>query len=676
MSDDEIVYYNFDNFCLDLEKQQLLKNGEAVLLTHKAFQTLHILVQNFGQIVEKEDIYKELWADSFVEESNLTQYVYLLRKTLDKNPAGISYIETVARRGYIFTAQVEKVSAPKFVPETIPEISLSQDKLHLPHTAANGIAESERTARPHVAHLPLAANGRTENLIEKKNGNLNGSALHVEKTDRQPRTARLLPLALLLVVFISLVSFGLISYFQKGNLNPEVAPFKGSIAVLPFRPIDEESNNAKLGLGMAEAIITRLSKLQQIPVRPTSAILRYIDQPASSLAEAGRELGVDTILEGTVQREGERVRVSVQLISVADGKPLWAERFDEKYTNNIFALQDSIASKLAESLALKLTPQQWKLLRERPTNNPEAFEAYQLGVYFWNTRTKENLQKASLYFQKAVEIDSHFAQAYAMLADTYNLLGYYRFADREKMYEKSRTTAARALALDDSVAEAHMAMAFVQPDEEARPTLERAIELAPYNSTMRVRYAWLLFRDEDAERAVTEMRLAKENDPLSPVTNGALCNMLFYQENFPEAVKVCEKAVELGPKTADNRLALANAYFFNGNIEEAISQAKIDIETDERKYSSLGSLGYFYAKLNRRSEAEAIANQLKPEAEKDPGLYNDLALINYALGRQDDSFAYFQKSYKKKAVPILSMRTDPVWKEINRDPRFAQLIKE
>ncbi len=677
MLDSEVMYYDFDNFRLDLEKQQLLKNGEPVLLTHKAFHTLHILVQNFGQIVEKEDIYKELWVDSFVEESNITQYIYLLRKTLDKNPAGVSYIETVAGRGYVFTAQVEKVSTLKLAPEKILEIALLEDKSQSPHTT-EAIDESEETAQPTISHLWFVKNGKPENLTTEKNGQLNPSGLPLEKAKNQQWTTRLLPVLLLLTV-LTLVSFGLVNYFQNKKPNESTIPFDGSIAVLPFRPIDEESNNAKLGLGMAEAIITRLSKLQQIPVRPTSAILRYTDQPASSLVETGRELGVDTILEGTVQRDSERVRVSVQLISVADGKPLWAEMFDEKSTD-IFAIQDSIANKVAQSLALKLTPQQWKLLEQHPTNNPEAFEAYQLGVYFWNTRTKENLQKARAYFQKAVEIDPQFAKAYGMLADTYNLLGYYRFANRNEMYEKARVTAEQALALDNSIAEAYIAMTAVQINSEsletAQRSIERAIELAPYNSTARVRYAWILLRVGKIDQAVGEMRLAQKYDPLSPVTNGALCNMLTYRENFPEAIKVCEKAVELGPKTADNRLALANAYFFNGNTEEAISQAKIDIEIDERKFSSLGSLGYFYAKLGRRAEAEAIVAQLKPQAKKDVGLFGDLTLITYALGKRDESFMYFQAAYEHKAVSVLLFRNDPVWKEIRQDPRFIKLIDE
>jgi TolB-like protein/Flp pilus assembly protein TadD len=481
------------------------------------------------------------------------------------------------------------------------------------------------------------------------------------------------------LVFTLAVALGLVIYFKTEKSAVSTTSAINSIAVLPLQPIDDESRERKLGLGMANAIITRLSKLQKIPVRPTSAIFRFTDEPVSSVAAAGRELGVDAVLEGTVQRDGERVRVSLQLIRTSDGKPMWAETFDEK-SADIFALEDSISSRVAQSLALKLTPQQWKLLEQRPTNNTEALEAYQLGVYFWNTRTKENLQKAVAHFQKAIEIDPNFAEAYAMLADAYNMLGYYRYADSKEMMPKARAAAEKAVALDDSVAEAYIALAFIQftPNgvSDAERSIERAIELAPYNSTARVRHGWILFRLGKPEQALSEMRLAREYDPLSPVSNGALCNALTYLENFAEAVKVCEKAVELAPNAADNRLALANAYFFNGNTDEAIKQAKLKIETADNKLSALGSLGYFYAKLNRRDEADAIVAQLKPEAQKDAGLYNDLTLIAYALGRRDESFEYFRKVIQNRVLPMSLFYIDPVWKEIRSDPQFIKLLEQ
>lgn len=675
MCNSDVVYYDFDNFRLDVERQKLLKNGEPVLLTHKAFQTLQILVQNYGQTVKKEDIYNELWTDSFVEDANLTQYIYLLRKTLDKNSEGASYIETVARRGYVFTAQVEKVCASDISIEPKTESNSSKNGFESTHTSQP--PNKAALISSDDSHEWFAQNESGKAANNEKDESLNAKETASEKTENLPWTRRL-SLAQLVLVFTLAVALGLIIYFKTEKSAVPSTSSINSIAVLPLQPIDDESREGKLGLGMANAIITRLSKLQKIPVRPTSAIFRFTDEPVSSVAAAGRELGVDAVLEGTVQRDGERVRVSLQLVRISDSKPLWAEIFDEK-SADIFALEDSISSRVAQSLALKLTPQQWKLLQDRPTNNTEALEAYQLGVYFWNTRTKENLQKAVGHFQKAIEIDPNFAESYAMLADTYNMLGYYHYADSREMMTKARAAAEKAIALDDSVAEAYIAMAFIQfsPNgaPEAERSIERAIELAPYNSTARVRHGWILFRLGKPDEALGEMRLAREYDPLSPVSNGALCNALTYRENFAEAVKICEKAVELAPNAADNRLALANAYFFNGKTDEAIKQAKIKIETSEDKWSALGSIGYFYAKLNHRDDAEAIVGQLKPQAAKDAGLYNDLTLISYALGRRDESFAYFQKAYQNKVVPMSLFYIDPVWKEIRNDSQFTKLLE-
>jgi TolB-like protein/DNA-binding winged helix-turn-helix (wHTH) protein/Flp pilus assembly protein TadD len=677
MSNSDVVYYDFDNFRLDVEKQKLLKNGEPVLLTHKAFQTLQILVQNFGQTVKKEDIYNELWTDSFVEDANLTQYIYLLRKTLDKNPAGVSYIETVARRGYIFTGEVKKICAPPATVEVSDENPLQSNKFPLSQATSAELDDSLKSIPPDESHRWFVENENNESLNNGKDEQSKSDHLMAEEPANPVRTKRF-SFARLLLAFTVAAALGLIIYFQTEKLAVPTASTINSIAVLPLQPIDDESRKGKLGLGMANAIITRLSRLEKIPVRPTSAIFRFTDEPVSSVAETGRELGVDAVLEGTVQRDGERVRVSLQLVRIVDGKPLWAEMFDEK-SADIFALQDSISGRVAQSLALKLTPQQWKLLEQRPTNNTEALEAYQLGVYFWNSRTKENLQKAVAYFQKAIEIDSKFAESYAMLADTYNMLGYYRFADGKEMLTKARAAAEKALSLDDSIAEAHIAMAFIQftptESEQARRSIERAVELAPYNSTARVRYGWILNRMEKFDEAVVQMKLAQEYDPLSPVSNGALCNILVQRESFADAVKACEKAVELAANTADNRLYLANAYFFNGNTEEAIKQVKIGIESDKNKFSSLGSLGYFYAKLNRRAEAEEILTQLKAEVAKDAMLFNDLALITYTLGKRDESFKYVQKSHEHRVLPVNLVHRDPVWKEIREDPLFVKLLR-
>ncbi|MCD9189242.1 MAG: tetratricopeptide repeat protein [Pyrinomonadaceae bacterium] len=619
--------YRFNGFQLEIDEGVLKKGGEIIHLTPKAFDTLVVLLENKGKMVEKEYLLNEVWANTFVGEETLAQNISTLRKTLGLMEDGKPMIETVYRRGYKFVGEVSKI--------------VDRENLQVAET----VSENQKSS--------------------------------ILKSDGQNHL-RFLSTALLAVILI-LSSIALVLYFQKQNPENSSSAPVSSIAVLPFQTVGERNSEEKIGFGMADAIITRLSKLQKIPVRPTSAVFRFSDKPASSAVAAGRDLGVDTVLEGTIQRDGERFRVTVRLINVAEGKPLWAETIDER-ESDIFSLQDSISNKIAQSLTLKLTPEQKKILTERPTNDPGAFEAYQMGVYFWNTRTQENLQKARTYFEKAIELDPQFAEAYAMLADTLNLIGYYSLSNRDELYKEVSINAAKALTLDNSVAAAYLALASVHLYENdlaaAEDYLENAVEREPYNSTVHVRYAWVLLRLGKTDKAVSEMRFAQEYDPLSPVSNGALCNLLTYQENFAEAVKVCQKAVELSPNTADNRLALANALFFNGNVEEAIKQAQIDAAQGEEKDSALGNIGYFYARSGRRAEAETIFNRLKANAEKQNELFKDLTLIGYALGRKDEAFKYFKRAYEKKVLSVLLFNRDPVWKEIRQDARFAELMEE
>lgn len=654
--------YKFNDFQLEVDEGVLKKGTQPVPLTPKAFETLVVLLENRGKVVDKEILLNEVWEDTFVEETTLAQNIFTIRKALGIQENGKQIIETVPRRGYKFVADVTEV------------IGSAEDIIFERNVRTEIIAERQSVEDGDAVEVQ-----NKKSFVEKFSPDALNSSVSQFLTSGYKR---LLPAGFLLVIF-ALISYGVFSYFQIRNSRAADVGMPASevrsIAVLPFQTVGEQGRDEKLGFGMADAIITRLSKLQKIPVRPTSAIVRYAEQPAFNAMEVGRDLGVDAIVEGTIQRDGERIRISVQLTSVTYSRALWAETYDEN-SSGILALQDSIAGKVVRSLALKLTPEQEKLLEQHPTNSPEALEAYQLGVYLWNTRTLENLEKAKGYFQKAVELDPKFARAYGMLADTYHLIAYYSFSNSDELYEKTRFNAMKALALDDSVAEAYIALAgfqlYSRNLEVAESYLESAVERAPYNSTVRVRYSWILLRIGKIDQAIIEMRYAQEYDPLSPVTNGALCNMLTYREDFTGAVRICQKAVELSPNTADNRLSLAYAYFFNGNTEEALEQARIDIEQGEEKDKALGALAYFYAKSGRRAEAEAILTRLKPPAENKSVLFADLALITYTLGRKDEAYMYFRKSCEKRAILPLLFRYDPVWKEIREDSRFIKLAEE
>ncbi len=592
---------------------------------------------------------------------------YILRKALGLKADGQPYIETINKLGYRFNAEVKRVSSePEAV--TIADISVPPADAAATngHHSTKEISSELINFNDFANNQPLAASHAKQVLNEE---------------NIKPEFSRKWIISLLALLFIG-SAFGFYFYNSSRSGTQPIASSDGnakSIAVLPFRSIGEEGANEKLGLGMADAVITRLTNLKQIPVRSTLAVSSFTEKSDADLINAGHTLGVDTILEGTVQRDGERIRVSIQLIDVSSGQPLWAEKYDEKYTD-IFNLQDSISVRIAQSLSNNPNLQQIskEAIAKGTTVNTEAYESYQLGVYFGNTRTKEGLLKAVSHFSRAVELDSGYAQAYALLADSYNMLGYYHFADSAEMRSKARTAAEKALSINDSVGEAYIALAQVQLSSgkdisEGRKLLERAIELAPYNSTARVRHGWSLLDSGKMEESANEMRLARQFDPLSPVSNGALCDLLTFKKNFSEAVTICERAVELAPAMDRNRLALANAYFFARRPDDAIKQAKFSSESGEEPGAALGALGYFYAKLNRREEAENIFNRLKGSAEKDPALFNDLTLIGYALGKKEESLLYFKKAYEKKVVSNLNFRFDPVWQEIRVDKNFTDL---
>lgn len=647
-----VIYYDFENFRLDVINEQLLKDNQSIPLTHKAFKTLLILVQNFGQLVKKEDIITQIWHDSFVEDANLTQHIYVLRKTLGNNKHGKPFIETVPKRGYCFIGEIQKVYAR--------EVSLAESAV-TPHLRADDAVLDEQFI-----------------FVKDENGQIHSSGDIHYSADAQiiPTKKPFLSTPILLVIcFIGIIG---VSIFLYQMLQPAQATEIKSIAVLPFKPIGEESKNEMMGFGIADAVITSLSKQQKIPVRPTSAVFQFTEKNFDSV-EAGKSLGVDSVLEGTVQRDGEWVRVSVRLIKISDGSTIWAETFDEKFTY-IFAVQDSISTKVAKSLTLNLSNAQERQLTARNTSSPEAYQAYQSGRYFWNKRSKEDLEKAANYFQKAIELDNNYAIAYAMLADCYNMLYYYNFTENSKeTIDKADEAAKKALALNDSIPEPHIAISYVQIAkyknyESSIKALERAIQLSPYNPTARIRYGWQLLRLRNMDGALEQMRIAQENDPLSPISNSALCSMLLLKRNYADALKYSEKAVELMPTAPLVKVQLASVYYLNNKPDAAISILQEEIKVPHSKYDALAGLAYIYAKTGKTKEAEEIYAQLKAEISIS-NKYSDLALVAFALRKKEESLEYFKVLLKRTNNNIpLSMLSDPFWEDIFKDESYKKLI--
>lgn len=652
--------YEFGQFFFDAHSGQLLREGVEVPLNRKAAAVLRILVEDCGNVVKKDDIIDEVWSDSFVEESNLTQHIYTLRKALGQTASQVTYIETVPKSGYRFNPRVNV----------------------LPNGNGNGLGNGNGKV---VEALPKTIpSDDNEVLFEPKESEAPASIVTTLpdtadiSTRLDPKFRPSLKLVAYSLLGCILITASALIFYRYPNVfgSPGTSRAK-SIAVIPFRSLDGSEDPDKLGLGMADAVITKLGKLQQIQVRPTSSVFDFASKQMADPISAGRSLGVDTVLDGTLQRVDGKVRVTVQLISISDEKTLWSDSFNEDFTD-VFKVQDVIAERVARAFMPNLDDNQKRLLGQRATSNIDAYKAYTLGVYFWSSRNKDALVKGIDYFKQAIELDPDYAYAYAGLADSYAMMGYYQYDEPSEMFQLAKQTANHALTLDDTVAEAYIALAQVQKhfehdNDASRLSLERAIELSPYNATAHQRYSWQLIADKKIVPAVSEMRLAHEYNPISPIVNTALCQILSYRGEREEAIAYCKNANEIDPNSSVHLRAYADVLFFSGQTDDAIGMLETAVQKNKRDQSWLIRLAYFYAKTGRRDEAFKIYRELRAEESDDSRRFIHFANLAFALGEEKESYALLQQAAKNCAIPFDGVY-DPIFADLRSDDSHGQIF--
>lgn len=637
----EYYIFEFGPFTLNTKEKQLLKDGQAVPLMVKAYEVLALLVQRHGHLVEKEEILKQIWADRFVEESNVAQNIHHLRKALDEGEQGRNFIETVPGRGYRFVASVKELREEESVNWTMVQPALIEKQFV-------GVEP------PHANHdaLFFGAVSRSWKLRPKHS----------------------IPIVLIVSAFAVLIWIG-ITRMRAPNSQPTLRSF----AVLPFKPLGNESADELLGMGMADALITKLSNYPQIPVLPTSSVFRFVGREHDPLI-TGRELNVDAVLSGTVQRAGERVRVTVQLVDVKERRTLWANTFDEQFTS-IFKLQDAISDQIVSALAVKLTGRDQGQIRKHHTENVEAYQAYLMGLYFWNKRTKENLVKSIAYSREAVARDTNYALAYALMADSYALMAFngYGPLSRAEAYEKSQEAAQTALRLDDTIAEAHLALAFVKSGYHrdavgAEQSLTRAIALKPNYATAHHRYGWHLARKGKLAEALTEMKRAQELDPLSPAINSALASLFLSARNYDEALKYAKRAVEIDPGSYDGYLNMSEAFELKGMYQESLTTLeKANALDPNNSYTSV-EFGRVYALSGRQREAREVLVRFEQSNAQNPPHYG-IALIHLALNQRREALRWLDKAMATGSVNSIQLRYDPKLDTLRTDPQFAELLR-
>jgi len=483
---------------------------------------------------------------------------------------------------------------------------------------------------------------------------------------------------LLLTVTAAWFFFGRYAASRRQTESAEF-PMK-SIAVLPFENLSEEKGNAYFADGIQEEILTRLAKIADLKVISRTSTQQFQSKPAN-LSEIAKQLGVANILEGSVQRSTDQVRVNVQLIKAATDAHLWADTFDRKLTD-IFAVESDIAKTIADTLQAKLTGSERAAIAKRPTENPEAHELYLKGRFFWNKRTGADLRKAIEYFNQALGKDPSYALAYAGLADAYDLLDTYGAASPADSIPQAKAAAKKALELDDTLAEAHTSLADILNDydldsEQSIKEFERAIQLNPNYATAHHWYAdGPLVTLGQFDRAVAECRRAAELDPLSLAINATLGKDYFYARRYDEAIAQLRKTIEMDPRFYLAHWFLGEVWQLRGQLDEAIVEYRKAIELNDDPYV-LALLGQAYARAGQREEAQKILARLGEEAKSRYVHAYSFALMYLALGDKERAIDEMERAYRERASnDITGIKVDPMLDDLRGHPRFEALVQK
>ena len=484
----------------------------------------------------------------------------------------------------------------------------------------------------------------------------------------------LISLAILAVIFTPAI---LRSREKAARTTAASTTPEKSIAVLPFENASNDPNAEYLSEGISEALINSLTELQQLRVTARSTAFRYKGKQIDPQG-VGRELNVRTVLTGVVRQAGDRLNVQVDLIDATTGAQLWGQEYERKLAD-VIAVKQALVREVTEKLRLKLTGEQQQRLTQRDTTNPDAYQFYLRGRYYWNKRTGENLTKAMEQFQQAVDKDPNYALAYVGLADSYVLLESYAGTLASETLPKAKAYAERALQLDDSLAEAHTSLGYVYDGlwrwKEAEEEFKRAIKLNPNYPTAHHWYSLFLLDLGRIGEAKAEITRAHELDPLSLIIGTTLTYPYLAESDASFSSAQGKKVVELDPNFPRGHQYLGLAYLKQGRYPEGIAELQKAVELSGRERWVLRDLGYGYAISGKRAEAQAVIKELLGKYEKGEAIGQHLAAVYAGLGEKDQAFAWLEKDFQSRSGLLAWTRWTPAFESLRSDPRFTDLLR-
>lgn len=656
-------FYDFGSFRIDAANRLLLQGGEVVSLQPKTFDILLLLVENRGRVLDKEELLSRAWPDTVVEESNLTQNIYVLRRIFSADADGQKYIETLPRRGYRFIAPVREGAEPLTDAEAPAVQAAARDQSNLPSTP-----QADRTeAELHVAPASTAT-------VSPQPGDNPPRAYDPAITQLpvvrgRGRAARW---KWVLTGLLVLLALGLAAYFL--TRRPSSPKLIQSIAVLPLAPLNADADQESLGLGIADDLITRLSSTRQIVVRPMSLVIRQGGGVQDPIA-IGQALAVDAVLTGTVRKANDRIRVNAQLIRVSDGAPLWAQTFDVKLAD-ILAMQDQVSEQLAQALTLQLNGEAMRLLTRHYTENAEAYQLYLKGDYYLKKRTREGFNTSIEYLEQALKKDPQYGLAYRGLAAAYSLQSLFGFAPPKQAMPQAEAMARRALELDAGLAGAHVALGGVRMHYDwdlttAAREFQRAIELDPALPEAHQLYALCLAAMGRFDEARKQLQTARQLDPGSLVIESSVVWVAYLSGQYDDAIALGRQALELDSRFYLFHQHLGFAYLAKNMAEPAIAALQRARILSANAPASLARLGYAQAVAGKQQEARQALDELQ----KGAAPAHVIAWVYIGLNEHERALMWLEKAYEERASDLVYLATDPIYDRLRATPRFKALLQ-
>ncbi len=596
---------------------------------------LEILLEHPGEVVTREELRSRVWpSESFGDfDQALNIAIGKLRSALGDSAESPRFIETLPKRGYRFIADVSVV---------------------------------DTDARP-KRQEPVAGDQPATDPGQKTQGI--GLAVAPQ--------GRLSPTRWIIVALALALSLAILSVWRFRSRAPAPMGIR-SIAVLPLENLSGDASQNYFADGMTDELITDLAQISALRVISRTSVMVY-KGARKPLPQIARELNVDAVVEGTVLRSGDQVRITAQLIEASTDKHLWSQSYEGELRDTL-ALQNRVASAIADQIRINLTPQEQAALKSAKAVNPEAYQSYLKGRYFWNKRTADGLKVALAYFKQAIEEDPKYAQAYSGLADTYALLGDWQYAvmTPKEAFPKAKAAAIKALELDSTLGEAHNSLAFVLDGfdwdfSSAGREFQRAIELSPGYATAHHWYAWHLSLSGRFDDAIAEMKKAEYLDPLSLIINADLAELLVLAHSYDESIRQSRKTIEMDPNFALAHNQLAQAYLQKHMYDEAVAELLKAVQLSDDSPTCIANLARAYVASGKPSAAVKLLGDLKKRS--NPGYSNasEIAMIYASLGDTDQAMTWLEKGYDERFNPGVLLR--PGFDPLRSDPRFQNLLR-